>query len=109
MDVQTAFLARKTASKLLGREMTGEEWNNVFPRALAKLRRILDREGDAGGVRMEGWYFGQLLYETALSDACAHECREWAQKKKAASEEDSQPASILYDIEAQKVNRRKPA
>ncbi len=109
MDEGMDSSARKEASRLLGREMDKAEWNSAYPAAAEKLRRILTREGDAGGVRLQAWYLGQLVFEAVVASEASRACRERAQKKKAASEEDSQPASTLYVIAPQKVNRGKRA
>ena len=37
--------------------------NNAYERAVRKLHRIIEREGDAGGERLTPAYFLQLLKE----------------------------------------------
>ena len=37
--------------------------NNAYERAIRKLQRIIEREGDAGGARLTPAYFLQLLAE----------------------------------------------
>ena len=43
---------------------------NAYERAIRKLQRIIEREGDAGGERLTPAYFLQLVEEELQIEAC---------------------------------------
>lgn len=63
--------ARAAAEKRLGRPIGPLEWRSAYPKAAAKLNRIILREGDNGGERREPWYIGELVAEQILATAAA--------------------------------------
>lgn len=58
---------RDEAAVYLGRELTDEEFEWALPRAICKLKGIIDREGDAHGLRLQPRYIGKLV-EEAISE-----------------------------------------
>ena len=69
MNTAIQQLIRDEAARFLGRELTEEEWNQALPKAERKLQRIIDREGDANGKRLEPWYLGKLVEEAVIEEA----------------------------------------
>lgn len=63
--------ARAAAEKRLGRSIGPLEWRSAYPKAAAKLNRIILREGDNGGERREPWYIGELVAEQIIATAAA--------------------------------------
>lgn len=43
--------------------MTSDMFEEIVKRALEKLERIIAREGDAEGERLQPWYLEQLIQE----------------------------------------------
>lgn len=69
MQAQAAAqLIRDEAARFLGRRPTDEEMERALPRAERKLRWILDREGDAEGMRLQPWYLGKLVEEAISAE-----------------------------------------
>jgi hypothetical protein len=64
----TAQLIRDEAALFLGRRPTDEEMEWALPRAQKKLAWILEREGDAGGIRQQPWYIGKLVEEVIIEE-----------------------------------------
>lgn len=63
--------ARAAAEKRLSRAIAPLEWQTAYPKAAAKLNRIILREGDNGGERREPWYIGELVAEQIIATAAA--------------------------------------
>ena len=56
--------AAKGGEQYLGTAIDPLEWDGAKAYAEHKLKRIIDREGDADGARREPWYLAQLIAET---------------------------------------------
>jgi hypothetical protein len=65
----THQLIRDEAAVFLGRNPSEEEWEEALPRAERKLARIINREGDADGARLQPWYLGKLVEEAIREEA----------------------------------------
>lgn len=55
---------QQQAEQYLGTAIDPLEWDGAKAYAEHKLKRIIDREGDADGARREPWYLAQLIAET---------------------------------------------
>ena len=55
---------QQQAEQYLGTAIDPLEWDGAKAYAERKLKRIIDREGDADGARREPWYLAQLIAET---------------------------------------------
>ena len=64
----TAQLIRDEAALFLGRRPTDEEMKWALPRAQKKLAWIIEREGDADGIRQQTWYLGKLVEEAIVEE-----------------------------------------
>ena len=70
MQAQAAVqLIRDEAAIFLGRKPTDEEMEHALPRAERKLQWIINREGDAEGMRLQPWYLGKLVEEAIVEEA----------------------------------------
>lgn len=54
---------QQQAEQYLGSQITPSEWDGARAYAEHKLKRIIEREGDADGARREPWYLAQLIAE----------------------------------------------
>ena len=61
-------LIKDEAALFLGRRPTDEEMKWALPMAQKKLAWIIEREGDAGGVRQQPWYLGKLVEEAIIEN-----------------------------------------
>jgi len=59
---------RDEAARCLGRGLTDAEWEWALPRAKRKLSRIIEQEGDAGGIRLQPWYLAKLIEEAVSQE-----------------------------------------
>ena len=64
----TAQLIRDEAAIFLGRRPTEMEMAQALPRAARKLKWIIDRDGDADGMRHQPWYLGKLVEEAIIEN-----------------------------------------
>ena len=64
----TAQLIKDEAEIFLKRTPTDEEMAHALPRATKKLRWIIDRDGDPGGMRRQPWYLGKLVEEAIIEN-----------------------------------------
>jgi len=64
----TAQLIRDEAAIFLGRRPTEKEMAQALPRAARKLKWIIDRDGDADGMRHQPWYLGKLVEEAIIEN-----------------------------------------
>ena len=64
----TAQLIRDEAALFLGRRPTDQEMEWALPRAQKKLAWIIEREGDADGIRQQPWYLGKLVEEAIIEE-----------------------------------------
>ena len=64
----TAQLIRDEAALFLGRRPTDQEMKRALPRAQKKLAWIIEREGDADGIRQQSWYLGKLVEEVIIEE-----------------------------------------
>jgi hypothetical protein len=71
----TAQLIRDEAALFLGRRPTDQEMEWALPRAQKKLAWIIEREGDAGGVRQQTWYLGKLVEEAIVEEKFSQHTR----------------------------------
>lgn len=60
----TEATLQQQAEQYLGTAIDPLEWDGAKAYAEHKLKRIIDREGDADGARREPWYLAQLIAET---------------------------------------------
>lgn len=58
---------QQQAEKYLGAVIKPCEYGEAKASAERKLKRIIEREGDAGGARREPWYLAQLIAEAVKS------------------------------------------
>ena len=61
-------LIRDEAALFLGRRPTDQEMEWALPRAQKKLAWIIEREGDADGIRQQSWYLGKLVEEVIIEE-----------------------------------------
>lgn len=102
METQAAVqLIRDKAADFLGRRPTDEEMEKALPRAERKLRWILDREGDAEGMRLQPWYLGKLLEEAITEEEFSRftmaRCLEIEARRQAATTGEIEKAAPLRD------------
>lgn len=72
-------------SNYLGVEVPKELCEAYHETALRKWKWIVDREGDAGGERLQPYYLAQLIAEAIRADVLTYECmRNFEDKKRAA-------------------------
>ncbi len=71
----TAQLIRDEAALFLGRRPTDQEMEWALPRAQKKLAWIIEREGDAGGVRQQPRYLGKLVEEAIVEEKFSQHTR----------------------------------
>jgi len=64
----TAQLIRDEAAIFLGRRPTDQEMEWALPRAQKKLAWIIEREGEADGIRQQTWYLGKLVEEAIVEE-----------------------------------------
>lgn len=114
----THQLIRDEAAIFLGRNPTEEEWDEALPRAERKLARIIEREGDADGARLQPWYLGKLVEEAIREEAFSQftfmHCAAMAaqrqvadvpeENKKAAPSRDDPTIPALYHPDMRFVN-----
>lgn len=88
-------------------DITEKELSCVAERAAEKLKRIIAREGDGSGQRLQPWYLEQLIAEECRSAAVAEITRvtaqlimelkkygdKWGQKEAARDANTKPPAS----------------
>lgn len=55
---------QQQAESYLGTAIEPSEWDKAKAYAERKLKGIIEREGDGGGMRREPWYLAQLIAET---------------------------------------------
>ena len=55
---------KQEAEQRLGTEIESSEWDKAKNYAERKLKGIIERFGDEGGIRREPWYLAQLIAET---------------------------------------------
>lgn len=55
---------KQEAEQRLGTEIESSEWDKAKSYAERKLKGIIERFGDEGGIRQEPWYLAQLIAET---------------------------------------------
>ena len=56
-------ILKREAEIFLGGQIEPSEWDSAWNAAERKLARIIEREGDAGGLRREIFYIAQLIAE----------------------------------------------
>lgn len=99
---------RAEAAEFVGREITDDEWAEAYPQAEQKLAYIIQREGDANGVRRQPWYLGKLVEEAIAANAMTRYCllmNAMRAEEKAASEESGQSTTTpVYQGKTHKVN-----
>ena len=54
---------QQQAEQYLGTAIDPLEWDDARAYAEHKLKKIIEREGDADGARREPWYLAQLIAE----------------------------------------------
>lgn len=54
---------KKTIEEMIGREINEEDYQLAVSTATKKLQSIIQRYGDAGGVRRTPWYLAELVIE----------------------------------------------
>lgn len=59
----TAMTLKEEAESYLGMRLSRDEFTAAADRARRKLRRIIDRYGDADGERNKQYYLAQLISE----------------------------------------------
>ena len=59
---------QQQAEQYLGTAIDPLEWDDARAYAEHKLKKIIEREGDADGARREPWYLAQLIAETVRSN-----------------------------------------
>lgn len=102
MQAQAAAqLIRDEAAIFLGRKPTDEEMEHALPRAEKKLQWIINREGDAEGMRLQPWYLGKLVEEAIVEEAFSQytmaRCLEIEARKQAAATGEIEKAAPLRD------------
>ena len=102
MQAQAAAqLIRDEAARFLGRRPTDEEMERALPRAERKLRWILDREGDAEGMRLQPWYLGKLVEEAIAAEEFSQytmaRCLEIETRRQATATGEIKKAAPLRD------------
>jgi len=97
----TAQLIKDEAALFLGRRPTDEEMEWALPRAQKKLAWILEREGDAGGVRQQPWYLGKLVEEAIVEETFSQytlaRCMEIEAQRQAAAACEKEKGHPLTD------------
>ena len=103
----THQLIRDEAALFLGRNPSEDEWEEALPRAERKLSRIIDREGDADGMRRQPWYLGKLVEEAIREEAFSQftfmHCAALAAQRQTAPEEIEKAAPLRDDPTTQKL------
>lgn len=54
---------KKTIEEMIGREINEEDYHLAVGTATKKLQYIIQRYGDANGVRRTPWYLAELVIE----------------------------------------------
>lgn len=72
------------AEKHLGIQLSYAEWSRYAEAAILKIGRIIEREGDADGLRQQDWYFWDVLSEIISQDRLSKSLFD-AQKDRAAA------------------------
>ena len=54
---------KKTIEEMIGREINEEDYQLAVGTATKKLQSIIQRYGDANGVRRTPWYLAELVFE----------------------------------------------
>lgn len=102
MQAQAATqLIRDEAAIFLGRKPTDDEMKQALPRAEKKLRWIINREGDAEGMRLQPWYLGKLVEEAIIEETFSQytmaRCLEIETRRQAAATGEIEKAAPLRD------------
>lgn len=97
----TIQLIRDEAALFLGRRPTDEEMEWALPRAQKKLAWIIEREGDAGGIRQQSWYLGKLVEEAIVEEEFSQytleRCTEIEAERQAAASREKEKGHPLTD------------
>lgn len=107
---------QQQAEQYLGTAIDPLEWDDAKAYAEHKLKRIIEREGDAGGARREPWYLAQLIAEivrgnrfSSLTQLIYHFTEQFGVKKEQPTSENvSRPKSStpIVPQETSDCNRR---
>lgn len=78
---KTVSRSKKYTSRIAKEEAASEKCRIVCERAILKLMRIIEREGDAGGKRLKRSYLEQLINEEMLQMRITAFCSDIQEKE----------------------------